>query len=129
MPPSKLISSIQLLLSLLKELELELLVVELEVTVMFKLELVIFELELEELPLQVMMYATELSSAFLQTLNDARQAFFRDFISSWVDLASQSSLNFLAATVMFAASAQQVQAAVPSVVSLRQAAFFVWIFV
>merc|ERR1719397_342529 len=52
-----------------------------------------------------MIYATELSSAFLQALNDARQAFLRDFISSWVDLASQSSLNFLAATVMFAASA------------------------
>ena len=125
MPPSKLISSIQLLLSLLKEL----LVVELEVTVTFRLELVTFALELEESWLQLMMYATELSSAFLQALNDARQAFLRDFISSWVDLASQSSLNFLAATVMFAASAQQVQAAVPSEVSLRQAAFLVWILV
>ena len=123
MPPSKLISSIPLLLSLLKEL----LVVELEVTVTFRLELVTFALELEESWLQLMMYATELSSAFLQALNDARQAFLRDFISSWVDLASQSSLNFLAATVMFAASAQQVQAAVPSEVSLRQAAFLVWI--
>merc|ERR1719397_1789783 len=76
-----------------------------------------------------MMQATELSSAFLQALNEARQAFLRDFISSWVDLESQSSLNFLAAPVMFAASAQQVQAAVPSEVSLRQAAFLVWILV
>ena len=122
MPSSKLVSSIQFLFSLNKELELELLVVELEVTVMF-------ELELEESWLQVMMYATELSSAFLHTPNDARQAFLRDFISSWVDLASQSSLSFLAATVMFAASVQHVQAAVPLVVSLRQAAFFVWIVV
>ena len=120
MSPSKLMSSIQFLFSLLNELELELLAVELELTVMFKLEL-------EESWLQLMIYATELSSAFLQALNDARQAFLRDFISSWVDLASQSSLNFLAATVMFAASVQHVQADVPSVVSLRQAAFFVWI--
>ena len=122
MSPSKLMSSIQFLFSLLNELELELLAVELELTVMFKLEL-------EESWLQLMIYATELSSAFLQALNDARQAFLRDFISSWVDLASQSSLSFLAATVMFAASAQQVQAAVPSEVSLRQAVFLVWILV
>ena len=119
MSPSKLMSSIQFLLSLLKELEL--LVVELLVSVIFEME------ELEESWLQDMIYPTELSSAFLQALNDARQAFFRDFISSWVVLASQSSLSFLAATVMFAASVQHVQAAVPSVVSLRQAAFFVWI--
>lgn len=105
------------------------LVVELEVTVMFRFELVTLELELEleESWLQVMINATELSSAFLQALNDARQVFLRDFISSWVDLASQSSLSFLAEAVMFAASDQQVQAFVPSVVSLRQAAFFVWI--
>ena len=120
MSPSKLMSSIQFLFSLLNELELELLAVELELTVMFKLEL-------EESWLQLMIYATELSSAFLQALNDARQAFLRDFISSWVDLASQSSLSLLAEAVMFAASDQQVQAFVPSVVSLRQAAFFVWI--
>ena len=103
--------------------------VELEVTVMFRFEPVTLELELEleESWLQVMINATELSSAFLQALNDARQVFLRDFISSWVDLASQSSLSFLAEAVMFAASDQQVQAFVPSVVSLRQAAFFVWI--
>ena len=119
MSPNKPISCIKFLLSLLKELELELLVV-LEVTVKFRLEL-------DESWLQVMMYSTELSSAFLHALNVARQAFFRDFISNWVVLESQSSLSFLAAAVIFADSAQQEQAAVPLVVSLRQAAFFVLI--
>ena len=89
-----------------------------------------FRLELDdddESWLQVMMYATELSSAFLHLPKAARQSFFRDFISSWVVLESQSSVNFLAAAVMFAASSQHLHAASPSVVSLRQAAFLVLI--
>ena len=91
---------------------------------------VTFRLELDdddESWLQVMMYATELSSAFLHLPKAARQSFFRDFISSWVVLESQSSVNFLAAAVMLAASSQHLHAASPSVVSLRQAAFLVLI--
>ena len=55
-----------------------------------------FRLELDdddESWLQVMMYATELSSAFLHLPKAARQSFFRDFISITKEVIEQQVTN------------------------------------